>query len=83
MAARMRRRSAVAVAFVLDSTGWTQGAGPAGPVENRLRQLREAGWTALAVPSGAALPELWQRAARQRSESAVTGGTTGFSGGWS
>ncbi|MEV4976105.1 DUF58 domain-containing protein [Streptomyces scopuliridis] len=83
VAARMRQRSGVAVAFVLDSTGWTQGAGSAGPVEDRLRQLREAGWTALAVPSGAALPELWQRAARQRSESAVTGGTTGFSGGWS
>ncbi|MFE4370011.1 DUF58 domain-containing protein [Streptomyces sp. NPDC056835] len=83
VAARMRRRSAVAIAFVLDSTGWTQGAGPAGPVEDRLRQLREAGWTALAVPAGAALPELWQQASRQRSESAVTGGTTGFSGGWS
>ncbi|MFE2499791.1 DUF58 domain-containing protein [Streptomyces scopuliridis] len=83
VAARMRQRSAVAVAFVLDSTGWTQGAGPAVPVEDRLRQLREAGWTALAVPSGAALPQLWQQAARQRSESAVTGGTTGFSGGWS
>ncbi|MER8070783.1 DUF58 domain-containing protein [Streptomyces sp. NPDC094034] len=83
VAARMRQRSAVAVAFVLDSAGWTQGDGPAGSVEDRLRQLREAGWTALAVPSGAALPELWQQAARQRSESAVTGGTTGFSGGWS
>lgn len=83
VAARMRQRSGVAVAFVLDSTGWTQGAGPGDRVEDRLRRLREAGWTALAVPSGAALPELWQQSARQRSESAVAGATTGFSGGWS
>ena len=33
-----------------------------GPVEERLRLLREAGWTALAVRPGAALPELWRLA---------------------
>ncbi|MGW2055085.1 DUF58 domain-containing protein [Streptomyces sp. NPDC001840] len=82
VAARMRQRSGIAVAFVLDSTGWTPGPGADSQVEERLRQLREAGWTALAVPSGAALPELWRQAARQRSESAVPGGTTSFSGGW-
>ncbi|MFE1962851.1 DUF58 domain-containing protein [Streptomyces sp. NPDC059479] len=80
--ARMRQRSGVAVAFVLDSTGWAQGMGPDNHIEERLRQLREAGWTALAVPPGAALPELWRQAARQRSESAVTGGP-GSTGGWS
>ncbi|MFJ1746759.1 DUF58 domain-containing protein [Streptomyces sp. NPDC088116] len=84
VAARMRQRSGSAVAFVLDSDGWASaGAGSAGRVEERLRQLREAGWTALAVPSGAELPELWRQAARQRSESPAAGGTTGFSGGWS
>ncbi|WP_046506293.1 DUF58 domain-containing protein [Streptomyces odonnellii] len=82
VAARMRQRSGTAVAFVLDSTGWAPGLGADSQVEERLRQLREAGWTALVVPSGAALPELWRLAARQRSESAVPGGTTSFSGGW-
>ncbi|MFF3752099.1 DUF58 domain-containing protein [Streptomyces sp. NPDC002018] len=81
--ARMRQRSGVAVAFVLDSTDWAQGMGVDHRVEERLRQLREAGWTALLVPPGAALPELWRQAARQRSESSVTGGTTGSIGGWS
>ncbi|MFJ4919261.1 DUF58 domain-containing protein [Streptomyces sp. NPDC088725] len=83
VAARMRQRSGAAVAFVLDSAGWVRGAGGPGPVEERLRPLREAGWTVLAVPSGASLPELWQQASRERSEPAVPGGATGFSGGWS
>ncbi|MFC9431194.1 DUF58 domain-containing protein [Streptomyces sp. NPDC056987] len=83
VAARMRQRSGAAVAFVLDSSGWTQGPRDDAEVETRLRQLRETGWTALAVPSGAALPDLWRLAGRQHSESAVAGGTTGFSGGWS
>jgi uncharacterized protein (DUF58 family) len=84
VAARMRQRSGAAVAFVLDSTGWVQDAGrPRTDAEERLRLLREAGWTAIAVPSGASLAELWQQAARERAESPVTGPTTGFSGGWS
>ncbi|MEU3182835.1 DUF58 domain-containing protein [Streptomyces sp. NPDC006923] len=83
VAARMRQRSGAAVAFVLDSDGWAGGVRPGARAEERLRQLREAGWTALAVGPGASLPELWQHAARQRSESPVAGGTTGFSGGWS
>ncbi|MFD5032657.1 DUF58 domain-containing protein [Streptomyces sp. NPDC058220] len=83
VAARMRLRSGAAVAFVLDSDGWAQGGEPGDRAEARLRQLREAGWTALPVTSGAALPDLWRQAARQRSESAVAGGSTGFSGGWS
>ena len=81
VAARMRQRSSAAVAFVLDSEGWTQSPPPAGLRDERLRPLREAGWTALAVPAGASLPELWRRAAHERSESAVTGPTA--SGGWS
>ncbi|MEU9003314.1 DUF58 domain-containing protein [Streptomyces sp. NPDC048551] len=58
MAARMRQRSAAAVAFVLDSATW---AGEPSRMEERLRGLREAGWTALAVPPGAAFADLWRQ----------------------
>ncbi len=63
-AARMRRRSGAAVAFVLDGASWAgapQGADRGGAKE-RLRVLREAGWTALPVAPGAALPDLWRLA---------------------
>ncbi|MFE3589970.1 DUF58 domain-containing protein [Streptomyces niveus] len=84
VAGRMRHRSGAAVAFVLDSSGWLQDGGePPARVEDRLRQLRESGWTALAVPAGAALPDLWQQAARQRTESGAAQGSAGFTGGWS
>ncbi|MEV4998650.1 DUF58 domain-containing protein [Streptomyces niveus] len=84
VAGRMRHRSGAAVAFVLDSSGWLQDGGePPARVEDRLRQLRESGWTALAVPAGAALPDLWQQAARQRTESGAALGSAGFTGGWS
>jgi uncharacterized protein (DUF58 family) len=82
LAARMRRRSGAAVAFVLDSGSWVTGGAIAGAVEDRLRLLREAGWTALAVPPGAHLSDLWRQAGRERSESSGSG-TNGFSGGWS
>ncbi|MGW7430811.1 DUF58 domain-containing protein [Streptomyces sp. NPDC054861] len=62
LAARMRQRSGAAVAFVLDSGTWLTGGAVSGAVEDRLRRLREAGWTALAVPPGARLAELWQQA---------------------
>ncbi|MFC9749177.1 DUF58 domain-containing protein [Streptomyces niveus] len=84
VAGRMRHRSGAAVAFVLDSSGWLQDGGePPARVEDRLRQLRESGWTALAVRAGAALPDLWQQAARQRTESGAAQGSAGFTGGWS
>ena len=82
LAGRMRQRSGAAVAFVLDSKAWVTSGASAGAVEDRLRLLREAGWTALAVPQGAALSELWQQAGRQRAEASGSG-TNGFSGGWS
>lgn len=87
VAARMRRRSGAAVAFVLDSSDWARGGdsddAPA-PAEDRLRLLRNAGWTAVAVPPGVELARLWQQAGRQHSvPSAAADGTTGFSGGWS
>ncbi|MET4927283.1 DUF58 domain-containing protein [Streptomyces sp. PSRA5] len=84
VAGRMRHRSGAAVAFVLDSSGWLRdGVEPPARVQDRLRQLRESGWTALVVPAGVALPDLWQQAARQRTETGATQSSAGFSGGWS
>ncbi|MFF3321864.1 DUF58 domain-containing protein [Streptomyces sp. NPDC002889] len=82
IAARMRQRSGGAVAFVLDSGTWVTGGAVAGQVDERLRQLREAGWTALAVPPGTPLADLWRQAGRQHTD-APAAGTNGFSGGWS
>lgn len=92
VAARMRQRSGGAVAFVLDSDAWVQGESHGAALaeaEERLRLLRESGWTAVLVKPGAALAELWQLAGQQSTvtQSALsggaTGGTTGFTGGWS
>ncbi|MEU8676698.1 DUF58 domain-containing protein [Streptomyces sp. NPDC048560] len=87
VASRMRQRSGAAVAFVVDSEGWARGGDgtPPASVAARLRLLREAGWTAVAVPPGTRLTQLWQQAGRQHGDtrSATTGGSTGFSGGWS
>ncbi|MEV0784855.1 DUF58 domain-containing protein [Streptomyces sp. NPDC050423] len=91
VAARMRQRSGGAVAFVLDSAAWVHGESPATEAasEQRLRLLRESGWTAVAVGPGTDLAPLWQQASRLGSltQSAAvggaTGGTTGFSSGWS
>ncbi|MGY4903883.1 DUF58 domain-containing protein [Streptomyces sp. 900116325] len=92
VAARMRQRSGGAVAFVLDSDAWvpgeSHGATPAG-AEERLRLLRESGWTAVLVQPGADIAQLWQLAGQQSAvtQSALSGGsmggTTGFTGGWS
>ncbi|WP_225798699.1 DUF58 domain-containing protein [Streptomyces sp. NK15101] len=79
LAARMRGRAGAAVAFVLDSGAWLTGGAVAGAVEDRVRQLREAGWTALAVPPGASLADLWQQAAGLRPETAAAD----TYGGWS
>ncbi|MFD3535958.1 DUF58 domain-containing protein [Streptomyces sp. NPDC058664] len=79
LTARMRGRAGAAVAFVLDSGTWLTGGSVAGAVDARVRQLREAGWTALAVPPGARLADLWQQAAGVRAESA----TADTYGGWS
>jgi uncharacterized protein (DUF58 family) len=68
--AKMRQRSGGALAFVLDSESWvrepTDVPGPLQEREERLRMLREAGWTALGVPRGSSLEELWRLADRER-----------------
>jgi hypothetical protein len=70
VAAKMRQRSGGAVAFLLDSASWGREpvdvARPLDRSEERLRMLREAGWTALRVPRGASLTELWRQADRER-----------------
>ncbi|MFG3363776.1 DUF58 domain-containing protein [Streptomyces sp. NPDC090032] len=73
VAAKMRQRSGGAVAFVLDSGAWTRGA-PSERSEERLRMLREAGWSALAVPPGTSLTELWRDADRHRSATGAESG---------
>lgn len=77
LAARMRQRASGAVAFVLDCATWGGQPAPGQavpPVEERLRRLRDAGWTALAAPPGVAFAELWRHAG-------TTAFTTGTSGG--
>lgn len=75
--ARMRQRSGGALAFVLDSDGWvresTDVPGAADEPEERLRMLRDAGWTAVGVPRGASLTDLWQQADRERNGITATG----------
>ncbi|MFC9791087.1 DUF58 domain-containing protein [Streptomyces sp. NPDC127584] len=78
LTARMRHRAGAAVAFVLDSGTWLTGGAVAGAAEERVRKLREAGWTALVVPAGARLADLWQQVAGVRAESAAD-----TYGGWS
>ncbi|GAA2961585.1 DUF58 domain-containing protein [Streptomyces enissocaesilis] len=100
VAARMRPRNGAAVAFVLDSETWARGkapgqgraADPAGlmarvpaAAEERVRPLREAGWTVLTVPPGTRLAGLWRMAERQRTGTGASpvDGAAGTSGGWS
>ncbi|GAA3138232.1 DUF58 domain-containing protein [Streptomyces rameus] len=76
--AKMSRRSGGAVAFVLDPDTWTREPTdvprPGDRHAQRLRLLREAGWTALSVPHGASLDELWRQADRERSAAAPLSG---------
>ncbi|NJQ02391.1 DUF58 domain-containing protein [Streptomyces sp. PLAI1-29] len=67
VASRIRRRGGRAVAFVLDTVAWAREAEPdTAAFQERLRLLRESGWTVVPVPPGAALPELWRTADRPR-----------------
>ncbi|WP_345530474.1 DUF58 domain-containing protein [Streptomyces showdoensis] len=79
LAARMRQRGGAAIAFLLDSGTWLTGGAVAGAVEDRLRRLREAGWTAVAVPPGTRLAPLWQQTAGTRNQAPAAD----TYGGWS
>ncbi|MGR8011076.1 DUF58 domain-containing protein [Streptomyces hypolithicus] len=100
VAARMRRRCGAAIAFVLDSATWAAGQAVAAEAEGdssariaeqaeeRVRPLREAGWTVLTVAPETPLADLWRIAERQRSGSGVfpvggAAGTAATTGGWS
>ncbi|MFE9447735.1 DUF58 domain-containing protein [Streptomyces sp. NPDC006739] len=76
--ARMRRRSGGALAFLLDPDAWirepTDVPRPDTWQRDRLRMLREAGWTAVGVPRGASLDEVWRQADRLRTGVATVGG---------
>ncbi|MGV9285929.1 DUF58 domain-containing protein [Streptomyces sp. NPDC003719] len=78
VAARMRQRSGGAVAFVLDSDTWRREPsdvpGASDGSGERLRMLREAGWSAVGVPRGAGLEELWRLADRERTGLAAANG---------
>ncbi|MER0245051.1 DUF58 domain-containing protein [Streptomyces sp. HSW2009] len=82
--ARLRQRSGVAVAFVLDGAAWARGAAGAdpGPLEERLRLLRDAGWAALPVAPGMALPELWRQADQYRAHHSGVSAPGAANGGW-
>ncbi|MFG3658880.1 DUF58 domain-containing protein [Streptomyces sp. NPDC047706] len=79
VAARMRQRTGGAVAFVLDSADWVrEPTDPPRPLdgrEERLRRLREAGWTAVRVSRGAPLHDLWRQAERERTGVVAASGT--------
>ncbi|MFJ7207588.1 DUF58 domain-containing protein [Streptomyces sp. NPDC098789] len=78
MAAKMRGRTGGAIAFVVDTDAWADpaaaAAGPPAPLAERLRQLRDAGWTAVAVPPGTAFADLWRQAATGQGHDANTSG---------
>ncbi|GAA3911501.1 DUF58 domain-containing protein [Streptomyces gulbargensis] len=76
LVAGMRARAGAAVAFVLDSGDWQADGSGEGrpPAGERLRRLREAGWTAVAVPPGARIADVWQGAAGGRPETAQSYG---------
>ncbi|MGW9068900.1 DUF58 domain-containing protein [Streptomyces yangpuensis] len=77
LAARMRQRASGAVAFVLDTGAWGGRPAPGHdvvPAEERLRRLRDAGWTALAATPGVAFGELWRPAGTARVGTGTSGG---------
>ncbi|MGW3492736.1 DUF58 domain-containing protein [Streptomyces sp. NPDC001020] len=83
LAAKMSRRSGGAIAFLLDSDTWkretTDVPDPLDRSGERLRMLREAGWTVLLVPRGASLTDLWREAGRQRTGVGAMSGAEGQS----
>ncbi|MEU3618265.1 DUF58 domain-containing protein [Streptomyces sp. NPDC006872] len=84
VAAKMRQRSGGAVAFLLDGDSWVREPNavpdPMNRQEERLRMLREAGWTAVSVPRGASLNELWRQADRDGAGMVAASGASGGEG---
>ncbi|WKV74495.1 DUF58 domain-containing protein [Streptomyces sp. PCS3-D2] len=77
LAATMRQRTSGAVAFVLDTETWGGRPAPGHhvvPLQERLRRLRDAGWTALAATPGAAFGELWRQIGTARVGTGTSGG---------
>ncbi|MFD8886061.1 DUF58 domain-containing protein [Streptomyces erythrochromogenes] len=77
LAAKMRQRTSGAVAFVLDTGAWGGLPVPGHdvvPLEERLRRLRDAGWTALAATPRVAFGELWRQAGTARVGTGTSGG---------
>ncbi|MEV6974826.1 DUF58 domain-containing protein [Kitasatospora sp. NPDC093806] len=72
--ARLRSRTGGAVVFLLDTGTWA-GLRLLAPetggeeFRDRVRRLREAGWTVLPVRSGDSVPDLWRAADRAESPS--------------
>ncbi|GAA3832680.1 DUF58 domain-containing protein [Streptomyces chiangmaiensis] len=83
VAAKMSRRSGGALAFVLDSSVWGREPDDVPSAldrsEDRLRLLREAGWTALTVPRGVPLADLWREADRRCTGMGAVSGAEGRS----
>ncbi|WP_217199834.1 DUF58 domain-containing protein [Streptomyces buecherae] len=84
LVARMRQRSGVAVAFVLDGAAWARGGAWTRPrhLDERLRLLRDAGWAALPVAPGTPLPELWRQADQYRAQHGGVTAPGAADGGW-
>lgn len=64
LVARMRQRSGAAMAFVLDRAAWSrdeQDPLEAGAFQERLRLLREAGWSVQPAVPGDSLAKLWRQ----------------------
>ncbi|MEV7417995.1 DUF58 domain-containing protein [Streptomyces sp. NPDC089919] len=74
LAAKMRQRTGAAVAFVLDSGAWAEGGRPDGTAADRLRRLRETGWTALPAEPGTTLTQLWRQAGNAPAGRGTSGG---------
>ncbi|OLZ62469.1 hypothetical protein AVW11_23035 [Streptomyces amritsarensis] len=77
LAAKMRQRTSGAVAFVLDTGAWGGRPEPGHdvvPLQERLRRLRDAGWTALPATPGVAFGELWRQAGTARVGTGTSGG---------
>jgi uncharacterized protein (DUF58 family) len=80
LVARMRQRSGAAMAFVLDRTAWSRNEED--PLEahasrERLRLLREAGWSIQSAAPGDSLAKLWWQVGEVPGSAGPPGGLAG------